>query len=62
MKNNEWIPISTLPPKDGYYLLKLKNGKEVKRFFAHDGLSRFYGAKIYEIDSWKYIEKNKQNE
>jgi hypothetical protein len=55
MKNDEWIPISTLPPKDGYYLLKLKNGKEVKRFFAHDGLSRFYGAKIIDIESWKPV-------
>jgi hypothetical protein len=55
MKNDEWIPISTLPTKDGYYWLKLKNGHIIKRFYIHDGLHRFYGVKIIDIESWKPV-------
>ncbi len=52
---NEWTPISTPPTKDGYYWLKLKNGHIIKRFYIHDGLHRFYGAKIIDIESWKPV-------
>ena len=55
MKNDEWKSISTLPSKDGYYWLKLKNGNIIKRFFSHDGLHKFYGAKTYDIEAWKPV-------
>lgn len=55
MKNDEWTPTSILPHKDGYYWVKLKNGYIVKRFFAYDGLFRFYGIKTCDIEAWKPV-------
>lgn len=51
--NNEWNPISQLPKKDGYYILKLNNGKIITKYFIHDGMHKFYGVKLKDIESWK---------
>lgn len=51
--NNNWNPISQLPKKDGYYILKLNNGKIITKYFIYDGIHRFYGVKLRDIESWK---------
>ena len=51
--NNKWNPISQLPKKDGYYILKLNNGKIITKYFIYNGMHRFYGVKLKDIESWK---------
>jgi len=51
--NNEWNPISQLPKKDGYYILKLNNGRIITRYFAYDGLHKFYNTTLKNVESWK---------
>ena len=29
------------------------NGKIITKYFIHDGIHRFYGVKLKDIESWK---------